>query len=99
MYEIKKVKILSVAKIGACIGLVISLVPVLFMFFFLFTGLIWGSQSDFFGFPFLALFIFPITFTIVGFVKGLILGFIYNLITPRVGGIEMEIVLKEEKKE
>lgn len=101
MYEIKKINILSVAKIGACLGLIISLIPVLFGLFIFLGGLFFSSLSRgfSFGFPLLLLFIFPVIFTTAGFIKGFIFGFIYNLIVPHIGGIEMDIVLKEEKKE
>ena len=101
MYEIKKVNILSVAKIGACLGLIISSIPVLFGLFVFLGGLFFSSLSRGFSFnlPFFLLFIFPVIFTIAGFIKGLIFGFIYNLIVPHIGGIEMDIILKEEKKE
>ena len=66
-----------------------------------FGGLFFSPLGRGFSFnlPFFLLFIFPVIFTIVGFIKGLIFGFIYNLIVPRIGGIEMDIILKEEKKE
>ena len=101
MYEIKKVNILSVAKISACLGLIISLIPVLFGLFIFLGGLFFSSSGQGFAFnlPFLLLFIFPVIFAIAGFIKGLIFGFIYNLIVPRIGGVEMDIILKEEKEE
>jgi len=101
MYEIKKVNILSVAKIGACLGLIISLIPVLVGLFTFLGGLFFSSSNQDFSFnlPFFLLFILPVIFAIAGFIKGLIFGFIYNLIAPHIGGVEMEIVLKKEKIE
>ncbi len=99
MYEIKKVKVLSLAKISACLGLVSSFIFALIALIPYFLGVFfspgWASYS---GFPLLVLLIIPIC-TIISFVSGLVLGLVYNFVASHFGGIEMGIVLKEEKKE
>lgn len=107
MYEIKKVNILSVAKITSLIAVIIGIVPVLAIFLPMFLlSLIGGGMSMMRGVvvsPFAVLFIpliLPLLLGVAGFIQGLIGAFVYNLISEHItGGVEMEIVLKDEPED
>jgi hypothetical protein len=89
--KLKKIGLLSSAKLLAGIMLVLGLIAGIVysfggFFYDLFTtGLNLGTALAFF-----ALIGMPITFAVPGFIAGAILAFIYNLIAGRVGGIELD---------
>ena len=93
LYQIKKVKILSIARIMAIFYGATCLIPTAVM---LATGIFDG----FGGYWTLGQMIFPVFFpifgAIAGFVGGLISGLIYNWIAEYWGGIEMEIEAMEK---
>lgn len=96
MYEIKRITVFSGAKIGALLGvfLVIVLFIVLFMVQFFFSGYYSGPSFNEFS-----QLMMVIVFSVVGgFFGGGLWALIYNLIAEHIGGIEMEIILKEDKK-
>ena len=90
MQKIKKIGVLSLAKIFgllyALIGLILgALFAVLSLFGFSGadgTGLFFGAVS---------IIILPILYGIMGFIGGLITAFFYNLIAKWIGGLEVEI--------
>ena len=89
MQKIKKIGVLSLAKIFgllyALIGLILgALFAVLSLFGFSAeeTGLFFGVAS---------IIIFPILYGIMGFVGGLITAFFYNSVASKIGGLEVEL--------
>lgn len=89
MQKVKKIGVLSLAKILGFLYAIIGLIlGVLFAVLSLFgfnadeTGLFFGAAS---------IIIFPILYGIMGFIGGLITGFFYNLVASKIGGLEVEI--------
>ncbi len=89
MQRVKKIGVLSLAKIFgllyALFGLIIGVLFSVFSFFGLSadeTGLYFGTIS---------IITVPILYGIIGFIGGLITAFFYNLIASKVGGLEVEI--------
>jgi hypothetical protein len=99
MQEIKKVGVLSFAKIEAALGAIIGFI----------LGLIWAIiGTAFMGFANMAgatmpsgfsimfglaaIIVVPILYAIIGFIAGLIVAFLYNLVAGWIGGIEVELV-------
>lgn len=101
MYEIKKIDVLSAAKISALIAVIFSIVPFVVSFIPMIFGFVGGMGRS--GMPFapfvflLGPLFFPIVFGVIGFIQGALGAFLYNLVSEHItGGLEMEIVLKEE---
>jgi hypothetical protein len=93
---IKKLDVLSVAKIGGVFGIIIGFIAGLFIA--LFAG-IFGAMGSMTGLPgagfaagagFLAIIIVPIFYGIFMFIWGAIIAFLYNIIASRTGGIVFE---------
>lgn len=107
MYEIKKLDVLSVAKIQTFLTMAGYFVWLVFFGFIQFVSLgRLDDLSDFFGFGtggfwiiIAALIGGPIVFGVIGFICGAICALIYNLIASWLGGIKMDIILSEKKKE
>ena len=90
--ELKRLGVLSVAKLEAIIMALFGLVEGLFIGA---LGTVTVSmpmyrQSPWGTLGFLAVIVLPIVFGILGFVFGALGAFVYNLIAEWVGGIEME---------
>lgn len=96
MQEIKKVGILSVAKIEAALGAVMGFIVGLFMVLIGTTIMTFTELPGAYGILFgaAALIILPIIYAGIGFIGGLIAAFFYNVIAGAIGGIEMELVQK-----
>jgi hypothetical protein len=99
MQEIKKLDILSVAKIEGAMGAVFGFIAGLFMAaigmaFFGFAGMagteIPRAASIFFGVA--AIIVVPIVYAILGFIGGIIVAFIYNVLAGWIGGVKIELV-------
>ncbi len=101
MKEITKIEILSMGKVHALIlaflGLIIGLLVGL-------IGAVVGSFAAAYGgipaflgagFGILAIIVFPIMYGILGFLGGIIVAVLYNLVARWVGGIEIELKDKE----
>jgi len=90
---IKRIGVLSVAKITGIIAAAFGLLAGLLMFLF---GGVLGSLmgNDGGGFAmfggFMAVILLPIIYGIFGFIGGAIQGFIYNLAAGFIGGIHIE---------
>jgi hypothetical protein len=99
MYNIKKVGVLSVAKISGalyfCMGLII--VPMAFMLI-LVPMLAPGNAEQKTAFGAMgAMFLFaPIFYGVMGFVMGALVALTYNLIAGKFGGIEIELEAKPQ---
>ena len=88
--ELKKIGVLSLAKVQAIIMALFGLVV---GFFIGVIGVTFGAMAGARGFGalgFLAVIILPIVYGVMGFVLGAVTAFVYNLIAGWVGGIEME---------
>jgi hypothetical protein len=99
MQEIKKFDVLSVAKIegamGAVIGFIIGLIwAAIGIVIFDFAGMAGAAMprwaSIFFGGA--AIIIMPIVYAILGFIGGIIVAFIYNVLAGWIGGVKIELV-------
>ncbi len=91
MKEIKRIDIMSYAKIYAVIFAVIGLLAGLIIAAVgsFFTEL--RGSSGFGNFGALSIIIFPILYGCLGFVAGMIAAGIYNLLAGWVGGIKIEL--------
>ena len=95
MMILKKVGVMSVAKIFGVVLAIIGLIEgILFAAFGTMIGSITGATSAamFGGFGFVAIIIFPIISAISGFIGGAIGAALYNLVASKIGGIEIELV-------
>jgi hypothetical protein len=100
MTVVRRVGVLSVAKLQAVLYLIIGfLVGGMFALFSLFgaaAGSMWGNGNNagplvsaLFGVG--AIVFFPILYGVLGFIGGLILGALYNLVAGMTGGVEIEL--------
>ena len=94
--EIKKLDILSVAKIyaiiGAIIGFVIGIITAIVVIsgggiFMMGLGTMSGLAI---AIGVLSIIIMPIIYGIIGFLVGLIFSWLYNVIAERIGGIKFQ---------
>jgi hypothetical protein len=93
---LKRVGVLSVAKMYALIAAVFGLIIGVFygMFIALFTALMSsasGGSAAAGGIGIIAVFIFPILYGIMGFIAGALGAVIYNFAAGFMGGIEMDL--------
>jgi len=87
--EVKKIDILSLAKVQ---GLVMAAIGLLMGLFFASLGTAMSSMmGSSQGFGFAAVIFMPIMYGIFGFVGGAIGAFIYNLVAGWIGGIKLEL--------
>ncbi len=91
MVVLKKIHVLSMAKIYS---ISMALIGLIFGIFFALISLVAGplaTQSMMFGsFGFGFIIILPIFYGALGFFAGLLTAFIYNLIAKSFGGLEVE---------
>lgn len=96
MVELKRIGVLSMAKLQAIIMAVFGLLMGLSAAFFSALGAMFSSPDISgmlgMGMGFLAVIAFPILYAIFGFIAGAIGAFVYNLLAGVVGGIELELV-------
>ncbi|OYT32878.1 hypothetical protein DRJ22_03085 [Candidatus Woesearchaeota archaeon] len=91
MVVIKRIGVLSAAKINGIIMLVLGLViGVFYGVLMMFAGLFSGSKTTFF-IGLVLLFLAPFLYGLMGFLGGAAGAFIYNVAVKHVGGIELEI--------
>lgn len=97
MKEIKKIDILSLAKIYALsmafVGLIIGVFVGFIMFFF---GTFFGTDTNYSsylgaGLGLLGLLTMPILFGLAGFIFGGLASFFYNILASWIGGVKIEI--------
>lgn len=91
MPVVKRVGIISVAKvmaiISALIGLIIGIIFALVVGVF---GSISGMPMWIHGLGVAAIIVFPLMLAIGGFIHGAVIAFIYNLAARLIGGIDLE---------
>jgi hypothetical protein len=92
--EIRRVGVLSLAKIVGLIYGLIGLVVWLFMGCFFFFGIITQPSDSTAAMAFIIPFfcLLPLFYGVIGFVAGAIIGLVYNAVAGRLGGIEIELV-------
>ena len=92
MYEIKKIDILSLAKIFGVLYFLLGLIVGFIFFFISLVGLIFSENSSgAMGSGVLSIILFPLFYGFTGFISGIIMGFIYNFISDWIGGIKLEL--------
>lgn len=109
MYEIKKLNVLSVAKIQTFLAMAGYLIwMILFMLLTVLTGSyrldeLFSFDLDLSGLIYgpsiLTLLVMLIVVGIIAFIAGALLALFYNLIASWIGGIKMDIILTKEKEE
>ena len=95
MIKIKKVRVLSLAKLFGflllCFGFIVGfIVTIAYLFFGKNLTQVEGSPES----PWvasIAVIVFPLFYGIMGFVLGSILGFSYNFASSLIGGLEIEM--------
>ncbi len=106
MVKIKKIRVMSLAKLQGAMAAFIGLVAgILYSFggalLDVLVSMGWISSAATTGvgygtaLAFLAIIGMPIMFGIVGFVAGLIAAGLYNLVAQRVGGVEVDLEQQE----
>lgn len=95
MQTIKKIGILSMAKVQAIISIILGfIIGIIYAMAMVIAGAVSGSGA--FGamtglLALLSIIGFPIIYGIAGFVFGIITAAIYNLVAGWIGGIEIEL--------
>ncbi|MGA2327767.1 MAG: hypothetical protein ABSH05_15910 [Bryobacteraceae bacterium] len=89
MQEIKHIGVFQAAKFMAVMYLLVSAVIVIPLTFILMA---FGSSSNPFG---LLVLLLPVLYGIVGFIFTAIGCWVYNLVASMVGGIEIELEVKQ----
>ncbi len=98
MYQLRKVDVLSCAKIMGAVHFGISLIFVPFFLLFGFAGLLLGNNSDSFsrigGIVLGVVFaiVLPFFYAAFGFLFGVLGAWIYNFAARHVGGVRFEFV-------
>lgn len=85
IFKLKKINVLKFAVVTALIYVLLSFI--ILIPFSLISGLI----SHQFAISTIFLFFLPIVYGIIGLISGLLIAFIYNLISKYFGGIEVEV--------
>ncbi|MBI4176690.1 MAG: hypothetical protein HY518_05780 [Candidatus Aenigmarchaeota archaeon] len=99
MYEVRKVDVLSMAKIYAVIMAIIGFImgivmAVIFLTVGSFVPAATGPASFGllpFGLGVLSIIAFPILYGVLGFVMGAIGAFLYNVIAGWIGGVQLDL--------
>ena len=89
MQRVKKIGVLSFAKILAFLYAVFGLI--MGAFFSVFSLFGFGADEIGLYFGLASIIIVPLLYAVFGFVGGAITAFFYNLIADKVGGLEVEI--------
>lgn len=103
MKEIKRINVLSLAKIyGLSMAIVGFIFGIIVGFIMFFIGSFYGTDSNLSSFAGASLgiagFLFmPLAFGLIGFIFSAIAALIYNMLASWVGGICIEVIEKEEE--
>lgn len=91
--KIKRIGVLSLGKILATLYALIGLILGAFFTFFSILGLVFytGQPNAALFLGIASIILFPIAYGIAGFVGGVIIAFLYNIVAAWVGGVELEI--------
>lgn len=100
--ELKRVGIMSLAKIAGLIGVIYGLVSgLLFSIIYSKAGSIPGLTEQLgmiSSLGYSSIIVLPILNGIIYFIAGVVIAFIYNLLAKKVGGIELTLEKKKRKK-
>jgi len=88
MLELKKIDVMSLAKISTILGVVFGFILGILETI---AYILAPSTPTYAALGFLAVIIFPIVYAIIGFVGGVITAFIYNIVAERIGGITVDL--------
>ena len=102
MMELKKIKILSLAKIAGLFGVIYGLLSGIFV------SIIYAGKGSIPGLTeelgvvvnqlgYFSLIILPVLNGAIYFLAGMIIAFLYNLIAKNISGIQIELVDKKKK--
>ncbi|MFA6098752.1 MAG: hypothetical protein WCV50_03180 [Patescibacteria group bacterium] len=103
MYEIKKLNIISLAKITTFISVggyllwAVFAIPLILLSSGYSSSHFLDMDTSYFGI--LGVFIGLIGSAVVGFIGGLISAVIYNLVAAWIGGLKLEITLEPDEEE
>ncbi|MDP2684135.1 MAG: hypothetical protein Q8P20_03690 [bacterium] len=99
MYEVKKINVLSAAKICTFIigGSYIIWGVIFGGAMFLFSGFYSNDLFSYGGFPIIAILIGIVASAAIGFGLGALVAFIYNIVAGWLGGIKIDIQLVHEE--
>ncbi len=100
MTEVKKIDVISLARIVGIIYLVIGLIAGLIFACFGLLALVSGIDDmgvglGEAGIMLLGVCFLPIFYGVIGFIAGAIIALIYNLVANRFGGVKFELVRKD----
>ena len=100
MKEIKRVDIMSCAKVSAALGAIVGFIAGLIVTI---VSLAVGSMAAYIPdatatapwlmgmMGALSIIVMPILYAITGFVSGAIMAFLYNIVAEKIGGVEIDI--------
>ena len=88
MREIKKIDVWSLAKIEAIIGVILGLIIGILTFI---LPPLPGQEQTLKSLGVYAIFLAPIIYAIIGFVSGVVIAFLYNIVAKWVGGIKIKL--------
>ena len=91
MQKVKRIGVLSLAKILGLLYAILGLIIGALLSLFSVTGFVGAADVGLF-FGTASIIIFPILYGVMGFVGGLITAFFYNFIAGKIGGLEVEII-------
>src|SRR3989344_7209833 len=98
MQKLKKLGVMSVAKVYAVIAAIYVVVPGMAIailgagFASIMGAANYGPGAEMFaGFGIASIIVLPILFAVFGFIAGAICAFIFNIVVKFVGGIEIEL--------
>jgi len=97
--QIRSIGVLSCAKMMGALYGVLGLIVGAFMTLFSALGAAFsndGNGAAALGLGAAAIIVIPITYGIMGFVGGAIMGFLYNIIAGMAGGIEIKTTLVDQ---
>ena len=99
MQRLKKIGVLSLAYTLAAIYLIIGLVIGILMRIGLSIPEIAARMGpDVIQLGNMVLLLFPVTYLLTGFISGIFISLLYNLISRRTGGVKIEISDSKKKK-
>lgn len=93
MYQVRRVGVLSLAKIMGTVYGVLALIFIPIFLLVAMAGMISGEKEAALGgvaMIFLAV-LMPVFYAVFGFLFGALAAWIYNLIAGRIGGIELDL--------
>lgn len=90
MKELKAIDPMSLGKMLAVICAVIGFIVGLFSAAFAPFMAMWNPVGAA-AFGLLAIIIFPTLFAIIGFIMGIIVAFVYNVVAKRFGGVKLDL--------